>query len=214
MLTLSKTKGELARANSVVNDKSNQLTDEYSVRNQPIKKKDPICRSVQDFTKTVGAPFVVMPGSPALMPTHKSVKMLGSGTPSTLPTKAVIEPITSEIIETTRTRTSQGQPKSNEPKVFKIQKIIGKTPEPSKLPGSGLSTEKLINIGTKGSFNGQTLIHGATKGLSAKDVYQVGAYQLNKTSKTPCAIIARPPSSQLVPTKNLSHINLQDVNLS
>jgi hypothetical protein len=56
--------------------------------------------------------------------------------------------------------------------------------------------------------------NGVSKGLTAKDVYQVGAYQLNKTSKTPCAIIARPPSSHLVPAKNLSSLNLADVNLS
>ena len=78
--------------------------------------------------------------------------MLGRGTPtSVVPIRTIIEPVLTE--ETVRTRTAQGQQK---PKVFKIQKIIGKTPEPSKLPGSGLSTDKLINLylGSKntGSF--------------------------------------------------------------
>lgn len=35
---------------------------------------------------------------------------------------------------------------------------------------------------------------GASKGLSAKDAYQVGAFKLNKTSKTPSGIINRAPA--------------------
>jgi len=45
---------------------------------------------------------------------------------------------------------------------------------------------------------------GATKGLSAKDVYQVGAYSISKQSKTPCGIIGRPPTTPMVPSVNLS----------
>jgi len=114
--------------------------------------------------------------------------MPGTGTPASN-TKS-IQPILVE--EAMRTRTSQGHPKTHEPKVFKIQKIAGKTPEPSKLVQLHLSGGK-----SSGSFSSQGILpatNGATKGLSAKDVYQVGAYYLNKTSKTPCSIIARPPS--------------------
>ncbi len=53
MLTLTREKGELNRANSVVNNKSKiaLLQDEYSVRNvASTRKKDPAsCKSVQDF---------------------------------------------------------------------------------------------------------------------------------------------------------------------
>lgn len=53
MLMLSKEKGELNRANSVVNNKSKValLQDEYSVRNvASTRKKDSAsCKSVQDF---------------------------------------------------------------------------------------------------------------------------------------------------------------------
>ena len=56
MLTLTREKGELNRANSVVNNKSKiaLLQDEYSVRNvASTRKKDPAsCKSVQDFFQT------------------------------------------------------------------------------------------------------------------------------------------------------------------
>jgi hypothetical protein len=80
-------------------------------------------------------------------------------------------------------------------------KNFGKTPDPQKAINKGSFVS--LNI-TKGILHGV----GATKGLSARDIYQVGAYSLNQTSKTPCGIIGRPPTTPVSASKNLSQLNL------